>query len=189
MDSDEKIRKIFSKLDKVEVTEDFEIRLRRQIYSKTGFVKSFFYKYRIPALAVSMLAVIIVGVISYYTIFRIGITPSEQINGVKQEDELHFDEKVFEEKYPQDRLDALRKNGEVKSVDSETQQVEKGELKRIPKSITAPESKRGPENEYFDMQMERAAKSAEKVLMFENPDSLLQDSLMKIDSLKNIPDE
>ncbi len=88
---DDNIPKLLRKLRSVKASDNFEMRLKRRISSvddqkKYNFVFvpiRIFSQYRLPAYAVSILAIFAVGVISYYAFFQTGIKPTETLSALK----------------------------------------------------------------------------------------------------------
>jgi hypothetical protein len=93
------IPKLLRKLRSVKASDNFEMRLKRRILSASDREKykfvfvpfRIFSQYRLPAYAVSGLAIFAVSVISYYAFFQEGIEPTETFstlqNQVKVEQE------------------------------------------------------------------------------------------------------
>lgn len=90
---DDKIPGLLRKLSSVKASDNFEMRLKRRILSaedqkkyKFGFVPfSIFSQYRLPAYAVSILAIFAVGVISYYAFFQTSIKPTETLSALQNQ--------------------------------------------------------------------------------------------------------
>lgn len=90
---DDKILGLLRKLRSVKAADNFEMRLKRRISSaedqkKYKFVLvpfSIFSQYRLPAYAVSILAIFAVGVISYYAFFQTGIKPTETLPALQDQ--------------------------------------------------------------------------------------------------------
>lgn len=90
---DDNIPKLLRKLRSVKASDNFEMRLKRRISSaddqkKYNFVFvpiRIFSQYRLPAYAVSILAIFAVGVISYYAFFQTGIKPTETLSALKHQ--------------------------------------------------------------------------------------------------------
>lgn len=80
-DDDDSLRRLMKNLPRVKAAADFEARLQHRILEEDerhgilGFLKSPFPSKRIPAFAYSLIALISVGIVSYYIYLRVGVSP------------------------------------------------------------------------------------------------------------------
>jgi hypothetical protein len=84
------VRKLLKRLPKVEASADFEQRLQRRIAEEgkksamPGRWKELLLPKRIPVFAYSLVTLVVVGVVSYYSIFRSGRMPRKEIPIVQE---------------------------------------------------------------------------------------------------------
>src|ERR1041384_1739165 len=77
--SEEPIRRALKKLPQVKAAPDFEARLQRRLNEperhEGGRTRFGFIPFRVPALGYSLVALVLVGVVSYYMFWRTGVVP------------------------------------------------------------------------------------------------------------------
>ncbi|MDI6780434.1 MAG: hypothetical protein QME25_09690 [Bacteroidota bacterium] len=86
----EKIRRVLKNLREVKTDEEFELRLKRRLtwekkHKQFDFVGRYFNQHRVPVYAVSVVALIAIGIVSYYSFFRSGIVPTETVPLFKED--------------------------------------------------------------------------------------------------------
>ncbi len=154
-------KKLLSNLPKIQASPDFEERLYQRISQETrsqistGWLKNTFLPQRMPVFAYSLTALVLVGVVSYYSFFRSGIVPkSDQLMLQERENNVQSygsnTEAIPDDKRTDIHLNNTKPSEQKTEVQMETKAYsnEKSDLKQMQirkKDIDADEKIKGQE--------------------------------------------